>query len=85
MFDYDGIPLKIENLNSGMFYRFSLAFFETFNLKSDSGKNCEDYPTETFSSYRDCDMDFVYNEMRSQYKFMPFWAAKTLDEVTSSV
>ena len=83
MFDYDGIPLKIEELTSGMFYRFSLAFFETINLKSDAGKNCEDYPTETFSNYRDCDMDFVYNEMRNQYKFMPFWAAKTLDEVTN--
>ena len=83
MFDYDGIPLKIKNLNSGMFYRFSLDFFETFNLKSDSGKNCEDYPTKTFSSYKDCDMDFVYNKMRNQYKLMPFWAAKTLDEVTN--
>ena len=85
IFDYDGIPLKMENLTSGMFYRFSLALFETINLKSDLGKHCQDYPIETFSNYRDCDMDFVYNEMRNQYKFMPFWAAKTLDEVTSSV
>ena len=83
MFDYNGIPLKIEQLTSGMSYRFAFAFFQTIHLKSDAGQNCEDYPTETFSSYRDCDMDFVYNEMRSQYKFMPFWAAKTLDEVTN--
>ena len=85
IFDYDGIPLKMESLISGMFYRFSLALFETIHLKSDPGKHCQDYPIETFSNYRDCDMDFVYTEMRNHYKFMPFWAAKTLDEVTNFV
>ena len=55
------------------------------NLKSDPGKRCQDYPIEKFSTYRDCDMDFVYNEMRTKYKFMPFWAANTLDEVTDFV
>ena len=83
IFDYDGIPLRMENLTSGMFFRFSLALFETINLESDPGKRCQDYPIEKFSTYRDCDMDFVYNEMRTKYKFMPFWAAKTLDEVTN--
>ena len=82
IFDYDGIPLKMENLTSGMFYRFSLALFETISLKSDTAKQCQDYPTENFASYRDCDMDFVHDEMKNRYNFMPFWAAKTLDEVT---
>ena len=82
-FDYDGIPLDIENLTSSMFFGFSLALFETINLESDSGQNCINYPTEKFPNYRECDMDFVYKEMKNNYKVMPFWAAKTLDEVTN--
>ena len=82
-FDYDGIPLEIENLTSPIFYDFTLALFETIHLESDSGQNCKNYPSEKFSNYRQCDMDFVYNEMKNKYKIMPFWAAKTLDEVTN--
>ena len=82
-FDYDGIPLVIENLTSGMLYEINLALFETIHLESDSGQNCKNYPSEKFSNYRKCDMDFVYNEMKNKYKIMPFWAAKTLDEVTN--
>ena len=82
-FDYDGIPLVIENLTSKMYYDINLALFETIHLESDSGQNCKNYPSEKFSHYRKCDMDFVYNEMKNKYKIMPFWAAKTLDEVTN--
>ena len=82
-FDYDGIPLEMENLTSSMYYEFAVALFETIHLESDSGQNCMNYPTEKFKSYRDCDMDFVYKEMKNNYKVMPFWAAKTLDEVTN--
>ena len=81
-FDYDGIPLDID-LTSRMSYEFNLALFETIHLETDSGQNCKNYPSEKFSSYRKCDMDFVYNEMKNKYKIMPFWAAKTLDEVTN--
>ena len=84
-FDYDGIPLVIESLKRGMQmqYDVNLALFETIHLESDSGQNCINYPSEKFSHYRKCDMDFVYNEMKNKYKIMPFWAAKTLDEVTN--
>ena len=80
-FDYDGIPLEIGNLTSGLFFGFSLALFETIHLETD--QNCKNYPTEEFANYRECDMDFVYKEMKNNYKIMPFWAAKTLDEVTN--
>ena len=82
-FDYDGIPLDIENLTSSMFYGFSLALFETIYLEKDPGQNCKNYPSEKFLNYRECDMDFVYKEMKNKYKIMPFWAAQNLDEVTN--
>ena len=82
-FDYDGIPLIIENLTYSMYHEFTLSLFETIHLEIDSGQNCKNYPSDNFSNYRECDMDFVYNEMKNKYKIMPFWAAKTLDEVTN--
>ena len=83
LFNYGGIPLVIEKLTIGKFYSFALALSETINLETDEGKHCTNYPTEKFASYRACDMDFVYNKMKNTYKIMPFWAAKTLDEVTN--
>ena len=82
-FDYDGIPLNIENLTSVTGYEFTLALFETIHLESDLAQNCKNYPSEKYSNYKECDMEFVYNEMKNNYKIMPFWAAKTLDEVTN--
>ena len=32
--------------------------------------------------YRECDENFVYNEMVKNYSMMPFWAAKKIDEIT---
>ena len=83
LFDYDGVPLVIQKLTIGKFYSFALALSKTINLETDGGKHCTNYPTEKFASYRACDMDFVHNEMKNTYKIMPFWAAKTLDEVTN--
>ena len=44
----------------------------------ETGINCKNYLD---SSYRECDENFVYNEMKN-YGIMPFWAAKKLSEVT---
>ena len=81
--DYEGIPLQIENLTSGEYHSFSFTLSEKINPESVEPKGCKNYPTKQFFSYRDCDMDFVYNEMKSKYDIMPFWAAKTLNEVTN--
>ena len=81
--DYEGIPLQIENLKSGEFHDFSFTLFEKIKLESGKAKGCKNYPTKQFSSFNDCDMDFVYNEMKVKYNVMPFWAAKSLNEVTN--
>ena len=81
----EGFALQIEDLTSGEYLDYSLTIFEKINLEEDqdSGKGCRKYPTEKFLNYRECDMDFVYNEMKDKYKIMPFWAAKTLNDVTN--
>ena len=84
IFDYEGIPLEIDNLTSEFGYQdFSLNLYETINLESDTGKQCKNYPTKEFLNYSECDQAFVHEEMKNKYKIMPFWAAKTMDEITN--
>ena len=81
----EGFALQIEDLTSGKHYDYSLTIFEKINPEAgqDNEKGCRNYPTEKFLNYSECDMDFVYNEMKDKYKIMPFWAAKTLNDVTN--
>ena len=43
---------------------------------------CVNYPTTEYKSYKDCDEAFVYGQMKTIYKIMPFWATSNFDEVT---
>ena len=62
--------------------RILLSVSQTINLENEAGSTCVEYPTKDFNSFHDCNEDFVYQEMSQKYNLMPFWAAKTLDEVT---
>ena len=78
--DYNGPQIEMKTkLNKKFFMKIS----QTLNIESDTGLNCKIYPNSEFKSYRECDEAFVYNEMKNTYKIMPFWAAKSLDEVTN--
>ena len=80
----EGTQMLIPNLNSGDYRRFYLSLSQTRNLEMDPGLSCKNYPTKEFPNYQDCDESFVYNLMKNEYKIMPFWATRKLDEVTKS-
>ena len=60
-------PIQIENLSSHSFFDVSFTLSETINLETDIGKKCKNYPTENVASFKECDLDFVYNEMKNKY------------------
>ena len=82
--DEEGSQMLIQNLNLEDKKRYYLSISQIRNLEMDPGVSCKNYPTDKFSSYQDCDESFVYNLMKNDYKIMPFWAARKLDEVTES-
>ena len=84
-FDYEGTVIELEDLWSSMMKSYALTLSQTINLESDEGKHCRNYPNENFSSYRECDENFVYNEVVNNYNIMPFWAAKSIDEITENM
>ena len=61
---------------------YALTISQKIDLETDKGKNCKNYPNKNFSSYRECDENYVYNEVVKNYNMMPFWAAKKIDEIT---
>ena len=62
-------------------------YFVTFSQHEDSPEDptnpCANYPTEEFSSYAECDDDFVRRSLPAGLK--PFWAVDDLSEASSSV
>ena len=79
--DYIGPQIQ---MNTKLNKKFFMTISQTLNIESDPGLNCKIYPNSQFKSYRDCDEAFVYNQMKSIYKIMPFWAARSLSEVTNN-
>ena len=78
--DFDRAPIELEDLNSTQFIHLYLKFKQTLEIE-----DCGIYPNENFKDYNECDEEYVYREMKNTYKIMPFWAAKTLDEVTKQL
>ena len=60
-----------------------IKFAQTKYLKQDKSKNCEEYPTTKYTSYKQCDEEFVIETIKKNYPFMPMWAALDLKEVTN--
>ena len=77
---YESPLIELNDILPPRIQKYFLTMSQTIELES-SGE-CKNYPTSGYLNYRECDEDFVYNEMKNKYKFMPFWAAKTLSEVT---
>ena len=81
--DYEGAPVEIENLYSRVITRYYLKVSQKIHLEMETGIKCINYPHQDFASYRECDENFVYKEMKDTYNLMPFWAATNDEEVTN--
>ena len=82
-FEYEGAKFELESLYYTKMRTYALTISQRIDLETDKGKNCKDYPNENFSSYNECDENFVYNEVVEKFNMMPFWAAKNLKEITN--
>ena len=81
-FDYEGENIELQDLSTAKSRTYALTLSQTIDLEEDEGKNCRKYPNKNFCSYRECDENFVYHEVKNNYNMMPFWAARSMDEIT---
>ena len=80
-FDYEGGKLEVD-LQTPQIKFYTISLSQTLDLENDKRQSCLNYPNQKFASFRDCDENFVYNEIKNNYDIMPFWAAKWTDEIT---
>lgn len=80
--DYIGEHIQIEDLSVPIYKKFYLKLKQKKNLEGGPGIKCANYPTEHFSSYQNCDEEFIFNTIR-KFNVMPFWAASSLNKVTN--
>ena len=76
---YSGAKLSLANLGESWNKKFLLSLHQSQAVEGSSG--CVNYPTSQFSSYSQCDDDFVSTVCQALH-LTPFWAASNLSEVT---
>ena len=66
LFGYSGPKINIENLYKVLDVNMAFNLFEHMDSSLDKTKNCTNYPTEKFKSYKECDKQFVYYKMKQK-------------------
>ena len=85
LLSYSGPVIENRDLIEPILYKEIVSISQNLFSERDTLKKCRNYPNEDYESYRECDEHFVYQEMRSKYNLMPFWAANKLNEVSYQV
>ena len=80
---YSGPLIRNPSLSSPRITRMMLKFEQFLFSDKDDSKNCKNYPHDEYSSYRECDEKFIYKLFKRKYEVMPFWVARSVDEVTN--
>ena len=84
LLSYSG-PAESLDLEKSIQFGEIVSLSQSIFSEKDTSKKCRNYPNEEYESYRECDEQFVYQDMRTKYKVMPFWAAGEMNEVSSQV
>ena len=81
MLAYDG-PQIIVGMNKSSSFQVSLKMSQFIYLETDTERDCRTYPNSDYDSYRDCDEDFISQELTRDFGLTPFWATDNLSEIT---
>ena len=77
------IPLlAIDDLSKPMIVRTINSISQDISSELDKGKNCRNYPFQTFKSYGDCDKKMLAKWFKKYSGIRPFWAVEDYREVT---
>ena len=80
--NYLGPVLKIDDLNRSRTVKAFITLSQTINTERDTSKPCRHYPYKHYQTYSDCDQEFINKRILETYGVIPFWTAKSLDDVT---
>ena len=80
---YSGPTIEHNNLAIPVIKRFSLRLTQTLDSEDQIDMNCTNYPNDKFSSFKECDENYVLNILNNTFDgIVPFWATRDLGKVT---
>ena len=78
---YTGPKIESLDLMKPKAIRVILGITQFKYLEREKKQDCQNYPSEKFRTFQDCDEDFIKDKMKS-FGLMPFWATDNMEEVT---
>ena len=78
---YSGPSMELKNLASPTEISYVQSISITKDSELDENIKCKNYPFGHFNSYKDCDDQFIYDEVLKS-GLMPFWATENYNTVT---
>ena len=78
---YTGPKIESLDLMKPKAVRVIIGLSQFKYLERKGAQNCQNYPSEKFKTFQDCDEDFIENKMKS-LGLMPFWATDNMEKVT---
>ena len=79
---YNGPSTQSENLSRKIIHQSIHSVSQEIDSELDEDKNCRNYPFGNFSSFKDCDDEFVKKEIK-KFDLIPFWATGKISAVTN--
>ena len=73
--------MTLNDLSKGGFLNFFVSISQTIDTEFNQQKKCSNYPNKMYESYKECDDEFVIEEV-SKIGLMPFWATNNYTMVT---
>ena len=81
-FSSSGPRITREN---GEFVGYALEIEQEIFDERDANFGCKNYPTESYSTYQDCDQNLTRKWIASLVSdFIPVWASNSLNDITAS-
>ena len=78
---YIGPQMIINDISKAVGLSYIHTIYQTIDSEFDLEKNCRNYPNDEFTKYKDCDDEFMQQELE-EHGLMPFWATKDYNKVT---
>ena len=82
MLAYNGPEITVSSLSQSSSFEVALKMSQFIYLETDTERNCRNYPSREFESYRACDEHFVQKELARDFGLAPFWATGNLSGIT---
>ena len=79
---YSGPYLVIKDLYKPSNLKTVHKLSQQIDSELDKGKNCKNYPYKHYRNYRQCDEEYVFNQLHEKFKITPFWATYNMSSVT---